>query len=159
MLRELETTALCMFLSTELHRPLPTNWRKFSLTLRKRAPSASVMILCCRVLYHGYLLLSLYRSGVYLLVFSAHLISLLLTHGQLISSRTTFFFLSITVQSILLFLTSAYSAYSGTSQSAFPFSFSSHSFLLLSLLLSLFFFKDNFIKKSVSRNRNNNNNK
>ena len=104
MLRELETTAFCMFLSTELHRPLPTNWRKLSLTLRKLLPNASMMILSCSVLYPGYLLLSSYRSGAYLLVFSAHLISLLLTHGQLISSSTTFFFsLSITVRSILLF--------------------------------------------------------
>ena len=121
MLRELETTAFCMFLSTELHRPLPTNWRKLSLTLRELPPSASIMILCCSVLYPGYLLLSSHRSGAYLLVFSADLIPLLLTHRHLISSSTTFFFsLSITAQSILLFLTSAYSAYSGTSQSAFP---------------------------------------
>ena len=98
MLRELETTAFCMFLSTELHRPLPTNWRKLSLTLRELPPSASIMILCCSILYPGYLLLSLYRNGAYLLVFSAHLISLLLTNGQLISSSTAFFFfLSITV--------------------------------------------------------------
>ena len=110
MLGELETTAFCMFLSSELHRPLPTNWRKLSLTLPELPPSASIMILCCSILYPRYLLLSSYRSGVYLLVFSAHLISLLVTHGQLISSSTTFFFfLSITVQSILLFLTSAYS--------------------------------------------------
>ena len=110
MLRGLEITAFCMFLSTELHRPLPTNWRKLSLTLRELPPSASIMILCCSVFYPGYLLLSSYRSGAYLLVFSAPLISLLLTHGQLISSSTTLFFsLSITVQSILLFLTSAYS--------------------------------------------------
>ena len=120
MLRELETTAFCMFLSTELHRPPPTNWRKLPLTLCELPPSTSIMILCCSVLYPGYLLLSSYRSGAHLLVFSAHLISLLLTHGQLISSSTTFFFfLSMTVQSILLFLTSAYSAYSGTSQSSF----------------------------------------
>ena len=106
MLRELETTAFCMFLGTELHRPLPTNWRKLSLTLRALPPSASIMILCCSVLYPGYLLLSSYRSGMYLLVFSAHSITLSLTHGQLISSSTTFFFsLSITVRSILLFLT------------------------------------------------------
>ena len=106
MLREVETTAFCMFLGSELHRPLPTNWRKLSLTLRELPPSASIVILCCSVLYPRYLLLNSYRSGMYLLVFSAHLISLLLTHGQLISSSTTFFFsLSITVRPILLFLT------------------------------------------------------
>ena len=105
IIRELETTAFCMFLSTELHRPLPTKWCKLSVTLRELPPSTSILILCCSVLYPWYLLLSSYHSGAYLLVFSALLISLLLSHGQLILSSNTFFFfffLSITAQSILL---------------------------------------------------------
>ena len=120
MFRLLDKIAFCIFFKTSFDRSLPSKPLIPEITsVEYHAPRTSIMMFTCFISQPGYCCFNSHRSGAYFLVFSSSFVLRFVIHGQLISNRRISFLTLSTIRaSILLALTSVFSAKTRTSQYA-----------------------------------------
>ena len=119
MFRPLDKIAFCIFFRTSFDRSLPNKHLIPELIPFEYPPRTSILMFTCFISQPGYCCFNSHRSGAYFLVFSSSFVLRFVVHGQLISNRIISFLTLSTIRaSILLALTSLFSAKTGTSQYA-----------------------------------------